>query len=127
MSTIQNVAEPVSPELAAAQQIMQLSTGYIMSTALHAAVRLKLADRIGDGHVPVQALARETRANEDALYRVLRLLASVGVFEEGAPREFGHTPPPRCFVRTCQDRCTRWRCGWPTPLTCGSTPTRCTR
>ena len=91
MSTIQNVAEPVSPEVAAAQQVMQLSTGYIMSTALHAAVRLKLPDLIGDRHVPVQSLARETRANEDALYRVMRLLASVGVFEEHAPREFGNT------------------------------------
>ena len=91
MSTIQNVAEPVSPEVAAAQQIMQLSTGYIMSTALHAAVRLKVADLIGDRQVPVQSLARETGANEDALYRVMRLLASVGVFEERAAREFGNT------------------------------------
>ena len=37
----------VSPEAAAAQQMMQLSTGYILSTALHAAVRLKIADLIG--------------------------------------------------------------------------------
>jgi hypothetical protein len=91
VSTLQNVAEPVTPEAAAAQQLMQLSTGYIMSTALHAAVRLKVADLIGDGLTPVQALARETRANEDALYRVMRLLASVGVFEERAPREFANT------------------------------------
>ena len=45
LSTLQNVAEPTSPETVAAQQLMQLSTGYILSTALHAAVRLKIADR----------------------------------------------------------------------------------
>ena len=91
MSTPQNVAEPTTPETAAAQQLMQLSTGYILSTALHAAVRLKIADVIGAGTTSVQALARETKANEDALYRVMRLLASVGVFEERAPREFANT------------------------------------
>jgi O-methyltransferase/methyltransferase family protein len=92
VSTFQHVAEPLAPAVAAAQQIMQLSTGYILSTALHTAVRLKVADLIGAGHTAMRALAEQTTANEDALYRVLRLLASVGVFEEHAPRHFVNTP-----------------------------------
>jgi hypothetical protein len=91
MSTSSNVAEALAPEVAAAQQIMQLSTGYILSTAMHAAVRLKVADLIGSGQATVQELSRQTATNEDALYRVLRLLASVGVFDERAPREFANT------------------------------------
>jgi O-methyltransferase/methyltransferase family protein len=91
MSTRQNVAEPVAPDAAAVQQIMQLSTGYIFSTALQVAVSLRVADFIAAGHTTVVALARETAANQDALYRVLRVLASAGVFDETAPREFSNT------------------------------------
>ncbi|HEX4025192.1 MAG TPA: hypothetical protein VHX52_10895 [Steroidobacteraceae bacterium] len=39
-----------------------------------------------------QLMAVATGANEDALYRVLRLLASLGVFEQIAPQRFAPTP-----------------------------------
>src|SRR4051794_340757 len=90
MSTAQSVAPP-SPQAAAAQMIMQLSTGYIVSTALHTAVRLRVADLIERGTTSAEALARETGSNADALYRILRLLAGLGVFEETTGREFRNT------------------------------------
>ena len=41
----------------------------------------------------VANLAAATGTNEDALYRILRLLASAGGFDEVAPRTFALTPP----------------------------------
>jgi hypothetical protein len=79
-------------ETAAAQHVFQLASGYILSTALHVAVRLRIPDRLAEGSRAVADLARDTAVQEDALYRVLRALASVGVFEETAPREFGNNP-----------------------------------
>jgi hypothetical protein len=79
-----------SPEATAAQQVMQLSTGYIASTVIYIAVKLRIPDKLASGSCRVADLARETGVSEDALYRVLRLLASLGVFEETAPREFGN-------------------------------------
>jgi hypothetical protein len=89
MSTVANAPE-VTPEIAAAQHIMRLGTGYIVSTALQTAVRLRISDKIAAGQSTVAALARDTGVNEDVLYRVLRLLASVGVFEEKQSREFAN-------------------------------------
>ena len=37
-------------------------------------------------------LAETTSTNADALYRLLRALASVGIFAEGEPRQFALTP-----------------------------------
>ncbi|MGH9309445.1 MAG: methyltransferase [Vicinamibacterales bacterium] len=87
-----NAVSPAEAQsIAAAQHIFQIGTGYMVSTALHVAVRLRIADRLADGPRSTADLARDTGTNEDALYRVLRLLASVGVFQEGADRTFGHS------------------------------------
>lgn len=80
-----------APQLAPAERLMQMSLGYMTSIALHTAVQLAIAERLADGPRPVTELAREAGANEDALFRLLRLLAGVGVFEETSPRQFGNT------------------------------------
>src|SRR5262249_16284008 len=49
---------------------------------------LGIADRLKSGPRPVQELAAATGTNEDALYRALRGLASLGVFAEGPARNF---------------------------------------
>jgi SAM-dependent methyltransferase len=79
------------PDAAAAQQLMQFTTGYILSTAVQIVTRLRIADRLAAGRRPAADLAHETGVNADALYRVLRLLASVGVFCEGDSKTFSHT------------------------------------
>ena len=70
---------------------MQLSTGYIASTCVYLAVKLRIPDLLAAAPRPVSDLARERGVNEDALYRVLRTLVSLGVFEEKAPRTFANT------------------------------------
>ncbi len=81
---------PTAPD--PAQLIFKLGTGYIASAALQVATRLTIADRLAGGPRTAASLASDTGMNEDALYRVLRVLASVGVFEETAPRTFALTP-----------------------------------
>jgi len=81
------------PEARAAQLGFQIAWGYVGSSALHAALELGLPDRLAAGPKPVSELARETGTNEDALYRILRVLASMGMFEEQAPRTFAANLP----------------------------------
>ena len=88
MPTAQPNAVP--PEAAAAQLVFQLATGYIASSALYVAVTLKIADRLADGPRAVPDLAAGAGVNEDALFRVLRSLSSLGVFEETSPRTFAN-------------------------------------
>ena len=75
------------------QQVMQVAGGYRASSALYVAVALNIADRLADGPRTTGELALATGTSEDGLYRVLRLLASLGLFEEVTPRRFGLTPP----------------------------------
>ncbi len=75
-----------------AQQVLQVATGYMASSALYAAITLNVADHLVPGPKTMAELAKATGANEDALYRVLRLLASLGIFDEIAPRKFALTP-----------------------------------
>ena len=83
----------VPPEVAAAQHILQMSTGYIVSAAVQVALKLEIADKLADGPRSSADLAKAAGVNEDALYRVLRALAMVGIFAETAPRTFTLTPP----------------------------------
>ena len=74
------------------QHLFQIATGYIFSIALYLVADAGVADHLGSGPRPVADLARATGKNEDALYRFMRLLASVGIFSEVAPRTFALTP-----------------------------------
>jgi hypothetical protein len=81
------------------ERLMQLSTGMIVASALQPIARLKIADLLSDGPHHVAQLAAETGTNEDALYRVMRLLASVGVFTELPGKAFAITPVSQ-FLRS---------------------------
>lgn len=78
--------------MSAASQLDQLITGYWVSQAIYAAAKFGIADFLQEHGRPVAELATATSTNEDALYRLLRALASVGIFAEGPPRHFSLTP-----------------------------------
>ena len=80
------------------QQIMHMLTGYWISQALHVAAKLKLADRVQNGPRTADDLARETAVHPQALYRLLRALASVGCFAEDAQGGFALTPLAECLL-----------------------------
>ena len=73
--------------------IMQIASGAMLAQALGVAAELKIAEIIGDGEREVDALAVATSTHPRSLYRVLRSLASLGVFLEISPRTFVNTPP----------------------------------
>ncbi|MGZ3440979.1 MAG: methyltransferase [Polyangia bacterium] len=73
-------------------QLAQLINGYWVSYSIMAAARLGLADAIDDGPTPVARIAERVGAHPDATYRLLRALASVGIFREEGARAFMHTP-----------------------------------
>lgn len=56
------------------------------------ATELKIADQLAGGPKPVAELAKNSGVLENMLYRVMRLLAMVGIFTETSPRQFDLTP-----------------------------------
>ena len=52
------------------------------SRAIYVAAELGIADRLAAGPLSSAELAEDTQAHEPSLYRVLRLLASLGVLAE---------------------------------------------
>ena len=66
--------------------LLNARNGLILHQALYAVARLGVADCLQSGWRSVPELATQLKVNEDALYRVLRLLASQGIFEENADR-----------------------------------------
>jgi hypothetical protein len=71
--------------------LRRLVNGYQVSQALHVAATLGIADRLADGPRGCDELSRATGTDADALYRLLRALASVGVFTELDDRQFAST------------------------------------
>lgn len=67
-------------------------TGYWISQLVFVAAKLHLADALAGGPRTVAALAKKVGADPDALRRVLRALASVGIFAETANGRFRLTP-----------------------------------
>src|SRR5215469_15441747 len=94
-STVLPTATPPSP---ANIQLMQLTTAYWTSRCLHVVAELGIADAIGDQPQSTEALAKATGTQPHALYRVLRLLASVGIFEW--KDETWHQTEASCFLRS---------------------------
>lgn len=74
------------------RQMLQLASGYFVSQSLHAAARLGIADLLADGPLATAELAARTGTHEPSLYRLLRALAAVGVFQETDARTFTLTP-----------------------------------
>ncbi len=71
--------------------LYQLAVGHYVSRALALAASLGLADEIGEDGASAEQIAAATATHAPALRRVLRLLASVGVFEERGDGRFAHT------------------------------------
>jgi len=78
-----------SPVIAA---MMGFHAGLRIGHMLSAVAELGVADQLADGPLDVEELAKRTESNPDALYRVLRALASRGVFTEVSRHMFGLTP-----------------------------------
>ncbi len=73
-------------------QINQLIRGYWTTQAIYVVAELRIPDLLANGPKTPQELAGTAGANADLLYRVLRALASIGIFVEDADGRFALTP-----------------------------------
>jgi len=72
--------------------ILQMTLAPFMTQALYVAAKLGIADLLAPGPGTAAGLAAATGTDDRSLYRVLRALASVGVFSETEPQTFANTP-----------------------------------
>jgi hypothetical protein len=75
----------------------RMLTGYWISQALYVAAKLGLADLLTSGPRSADDLAQATKTDAPSLYRLLRALASVGVFADDGSHRFSLTPLAECL------------------------------
>jgi len=78
-------------EIDSRTRLWNLIRGALGTKALGIAADLGVADALSDGPRPIAELANETGADADTLHRILRALASDGVFVEESPGVFRNT------------------------------------
>jgi hypothetical protein len=88
-----------------AEQLLQLATGYMVSSALYGVTSLGIPDLLKSGSKSVAELSVLSGSHEGALYRILRALSSIGVFAENPSRTFLSLPSPSRFARTPPIQC----------------------
>jgi hypothetical protein len=71
--------------------LIRLLAGQQLTQAIHVAAVLRVPDLLAEGPRGAAELAESAGADADALYRLLRALAAVGLFEERSGREFALT------------------------------------
>jgi SAM-dependent methyltransferase len=67
-------------EMSAPAALFQMATGYWVSQAIYVAAKLGIADLLKDGPQSCVALAAATGSDGPSIFRLMRALASVGVF-----------------------------------------------
>jgi len=86
--------------------------GQLMSQAICIAAKLRIADYLKNGAKSVDELAEQSKSHPDSLYRLLRMLASVGIFAEingeeeekkNNKRKFGLTPKASLLQSEAKD------------------------
>jgi hypothetical protein len=88
MTSNSHLQSPSSP----LQQMENMLAGHFVAECLHVVAVLGIADLLAKGPTKVEALASVTRCDPISLNRLLRTLASVGVFTESTPAHYQLTP-----------------------------------
>jgi hypothetical protein len=79
-------------EVAPQETMLSLISGFWIARSLYLAAQLGIADVFDDQPQPIAQLAAATNAEPRSLYRLLRALASVGIFTEVSDHCFALTP-----------------------------------
>lgn len=93
-SWLQSIPNKVTP---APFRLVQIGSAYWQSRALYVAAQLDVATVLGKESMDISALAAQVGANADALGRLMRLLAAIGVFEETASLVFRNNKISNCL------------------------------
>ena len=97
MRSIEKLRAPLPAQEQTSRQnaradLLRLISGFQVSQAIHVATSLGLPDLLQSRACTIQELATKTETEPSSLYRLMRALASVGVFHEDDKRRFSLTP-----------------------------------
>src|SRR6516164_4532143 len=73
------------------EHILGMTIAHWHSRALAAAAELELADHLADGPLSVDALASRAGAHASSLFRLMRALESIGIFQQVSLGVFANT------------------------------------
>jgi hypothetical protein len=79
--------EPL-PSRSAIERVIEMILGWMVSRALHVAAELSIADALANGPKSITELAAASSSHPRSLYRLLRMLASKGIFAETSDGRF---------------------------------------
>ena len=85
---VQAKTEVIPPQA----QLVQMATAYWVSRLVYLAAQLKLPDLLAEGPKTAEELASLSSTHGPSLYRIMRTLASLGLFTENTERRFSLTP-----------------------------------
>ncbi|MFN0315847.1 MAG: methyltransferase, partial [Burkholderiales bacterium] len=91
-----------------AWQIRLMALGYHIPRCLHVVAQLDIATRLSEGGRTASDLALEAGAHGPTLHRVLRALASAGVFKETSGGQFVNTSLSETLRADCPDSMRPW-------------------
>ena len=74
-------------------QLMLFIVGKWISKPIYVAAQLGIADMLEEGPKTIEELARKTRSHEPSLYRMMRALASVGIYFPKKKGDVLRSPP----------------------------------
>ena len=86
------MSQPLSIDRQSLEKLREMLTGYRISQLIVVAAKLNVADKLIKGPLTIDELAASTCSHAPSLYRVLRTLASIGIFREISDRRFELTP-----------------------------------
>jgi hypothetical protein len=87
-----NSSAQTATDISIREQMLQMMSGLWVTRGIYVAAKLGIADLLKDGPKTAEQLAVATDTNADALYRVLRMLGSTGIFSETEDKRFSLTP-----------------------------------
>ena len=91
---LQDIPNKVTP---APFRLMQIGSAFWQSRALYVAARLDIATVLADEALSAEEIASRIHTQPDATYRLLRMLAALGIFEEITPRVFRNNKLSNCL------------------------------
>lgn len=84
-------------ELPPPAQLMKFIVGKWISKPIYAAAEFGIADMLAQGPKSIEELAQMSKTHGPSLYRMMRALASVGIFSERQDKQFELTPMGECL------------------------------
>jgi hypothetical protein len=94
-ATLQSLTRKLAPPPFA---LLELVQGAMVSQAIHVATELRVAETLVDGPLEPRRIAERAGADPDSLHRLLRLLATHGIFAERKDGRFALTPMARALL-----------------------------